>query len=122
MSRLKTPLSTQITDLLAKEHYVTVPQLVTLLTNTGNTYNKTSVYRALEKLVEQNKICKLNFGDNDIVYELRDSHHDHLVCTTCGSITAMPCEESNGKMINGFKVDHHHLTYFGMCQQCQQKN
>lgn len=119
MSRAKTPLSTQILDLLTREHFLTVPQLVSLLAQTGNSYNKTSVYRSLEKLVTQNKICKLNFGTNDIVYELRDSHHDHLVCTICGSIAAVPCSDHVVKKIDTFVVDHHHLTYFGACEKCQ---
>ena len=122
MSRLKTPLSAAILEQLSREHYLTVPQLVMLLEQAGAPYNKTSVYRALEKLVKQEKICKLNFATNEIVYELREGHHDHLVCMSCGTVAAAPCESAEPKKIGQFLVNHHHLTYFGICEKCQAKN
>jgi Fur family peroxide stress response transcriptional regulator len=100
---------------------LTAPQLLEHLKNKQLQYNKTSVYRALDKLLAQDIICKQNFGDNDIQYELRTSHHDHLVCVVCGNINSVECTLQPPNAIGDFKVDHHHVTYFGTCQECQQK-
>lgn len=121
MARQSELLSNLIIELLQREHLLTAPQLLEHLKNRELRYNKTSLYRALDKLLLQNIICKQNFGDNDIQYEVRSSHHDHLVCTNCGKINSVDCTLSPPKEINNFLVDHHHVTYFGLCQDCQQK-
>lgn len=119
MSRQEKPLSEHLVELLAREHLLTAPKIVELLKAAGMRYNKTSVYRTLDKLVEQELVCKLNFGDNEISYELQAGHHDHLVCTSCGTITACQCEVLPKKEIDGFRIDHHHATYFGTCAHCR---
>lgn len=119
MARQSELLSNLIVELLQREHLLTAPQLLEHLKNKQLEYNKTSLYRALDKLLAQDIICKQNFGNNDIQYELRSSHHDHLVCASCGKISAVECTVNLPKEINGFLVDHHHVTYFGVCKECQ---
>jgi len=114
---MENTVSAQIITLLHTHHLLTAPQLVTKLHEQGRTVNKTSVYRALEKLENQGVICKQNLHDNDLVYELRQNHHDHLVCTTCGKITPTECHVEVNTQEN-FAVNHHHLTVFGTCQEC----
>lgn len=121
MARQSELLSNLIVEMLQREHLLTAPQLLEQLKSKALQYNKTSLYRALDKLLAQDVICKQNFGDNGIQYELRSSHHDHLACTLCGNINSVECTIAPPKEINGFQVDHHHVTYFGTCQQCQQK-
>lgn len=120
MARIDTPLKEQVLALLAEHHLLTGPELIDTLNISGNTYNKTSVYRVLEKLLTEEKICKLNFGGNEISYELRDSHHDHVVCTSCGKVVAVECQNIS-MPDNDFLIDHHHLTFFGHCPKCQTK-
>ncbi|MEP7166842.1 MAG: transcriptional repressor [Candidatus Woesebacteria bacterium] len=81
--------------------------------------NKTTIYRALEKLVESGKICKQVFRDDQLMYELRDSHHDHLVCETCGKVEAISCVTNTPHKIKDFAVNHHHTTLFGTCSNCR---
>lgn len=121
MARQSELLSNVIVEMLQREHLLTAPQLLEHLKNKQLKYNKTSLYRSLDKLLAQDIICKQNFGDNDIQYELRSSHHDHWVCSRCGIISSVECTVAPPKEINGFKVDHHHVTYFGTCLECQQK-
>ena len=122
MARQSEPLTELILELLREKHLMTAPQIVESFADQGTHYNKTSVYRALEKLLAQNEICKLNLGKNDIQFELRSHHHDHLVCTSCGNITSVERNSDTDKQIGNFKVDHHHATYFGECEHCQLKN
>jgi len=107
-----------IQDLLAEHHLLTAPQLVEFLDQKGQKVNKTSVYRALDKLLAANLVCKLNLLGNELHYELQTEHHDHLVCLNCGKVIATECQLQFQAPAN-FKVDHHHLTVFGWCEECQ---
>lgn len=91
------------------------------LSSSGNGYNKTSVYRALEKLELDNLICKENFNKSEALYELRKSHHDHAVCTNCDIILTIECDHHKEKKISGFQADHHHTTVYGVCDHCSKQ-
>lgn len=111
-------LRQQILNVLAEHHLLTALQLLTELEKLGKSFNKTSVYRALDKLLADDQICRLSFGTNEIVYELRPHHHDHLVCTVCGKVRAVECSMELGHY-EDFLPDHHHVTVFGLCGDCQ---
>ena len=111
-------LDEQIVQLLGEHHLLTAPDLQVKLETFGKRYNKTSVYRALERLLEKDQVCRLSFSSNEILYELRDSHHDHLVCERCGRVQTTHCMVSIPDT-DTFKATHHHLTVFGICDQCE---
>lgn len=112
-------LAQEITKLLQKHHLLSSRQMLEHLGQAGKKYNKTSVYRALETLENDGAICGHDFSGNEMLYELRDHHHDHLVCTHCGTVASAPCAFSTPDKVRGFLVDHHHVTLFGVCQDCQ---
>lgn len=115
----RTPvLPKKITSLLSKSHLLSVSQMLEKFEMTGDSFNKTSVYRALEKLMSQGKVCKQSFGESEAVYELRQDHHDHAVCTTCQKVTPIDCHDHDFK-VPGFEVDHHHTTVYGVCDSCK---
>ena len=122
MTRTKIPLADRIISLLAQNHLLTAPQLLENLLTQGTRYNKTSLYRALDRLLTENQICKLNLIGNEIWYELRASHHDHLVCISCRQVEAVGCTSSEFTQTKGYLIQHHHLILFGICPKCQQKN
>jgi len=110
-----------ILEILADKHVLSGPQIVDELAEVGLPVNKTSVYRALERLLEKGSICRLSLGEQHVVYELRDHHHDHLVCNVCHAVAAVDCQSDAPKEIAGYAIDHHHATYFGICPSCQGK-
>lgn len=112
-------LSAKIIKLLEKHHLVTVQQILQQLEKDGNPYNKTSVYRSLEKLLSSEQLCRHDFTGVEASYELHDSHHDHVVCTNCGVIKTVKCKINKPLRIPGFSLDHHHLTFFGTCKDCR---
>lgn len=114
-------LSAQVLKLLKKNHLMTAPQILTALSKAGKKYNKTSLYRALDKMLSEEKICKLNLGKNQIQYELRGNHHDHLVCTECEKVEITHCNIDHLNHTNNYQIQHHHLTLFGICPNCQRK-
>lgn len=112
-------LAQEIIGLLTEHHLLSSRSLLQKLLQVGKKYNKTSVYRALETLAEQGTICSHDFTGKETLYELRDHHHDHVVCSLCGTVAEAPCSVSSPQRMRGFKIDHHHVTYFGTCPECQ---
>lgn len=112
-------ISRKIAQILQAQHTLVAPQIVAQLKEMGVVCNKTSVYRALERMSQRSEVCRHMFGGQTASYELRDHHHDHLVCNQCGQVVAVPCINEYPEQMAGFQVEHHHLTLFGVCANCQ---
>lgn len=113
-------LGTTLISIFERHHLLSVTQLLDLVAvEGGKSYNKTSMYRALEKLEEQGIICQHVFATGESKYELRRQHHDHLVCTRCGAVASAKLDLEIPARVEGFATDHHHLTIFGLCPVCQ---
>ncbi|MCB9813286.1 MAG: transcriptional repressor [Pseudomonadales bacterium] len=108
----------EIIELLSSSHILSAFQILEMLKIKGNKYNKTSVYRALEKLLVEGKICKQNFGNDEFKYELRKQHHDHAICDKCKKVISVKCHDRWPKKVSGFTIDHHHSTLYGLCKDC----
>jgi Fur family ferric uptake transcriptional regulator len=88
--------------------------------------NKTTVYRELNFLAEQNIARSVDFGDSTKRYEIAsDHHHHHLICTKCGKVEDVELErdvEEEGVRLGKekeFTVTSHSLEFFGKCKACQ---
>lgn len=113
-------LTQQIRTILSTQHLATAPEILHSLEQQGHSYNKSSVYRALERLLESAEICRTSLGSQETYYELRHENHAHLICNSCSRVMAtdaltVPAE------IDGFHTDHSHVTIFGICSECQSK-
>jgi Fur family transcriptional regulator, ferric uptake regulator len=86
-----------------------------------------TVYRTLSLLEESDMVTSLSFGAQGKKYELgAKDHHDHVICTTCGSITEFVDEaiEERQKKITeslGFIMQEHSMQIYGICKNCQEK-
>ncbi|MEA1891105.1 MAG: Fur family transcriptional regulator [Campylobacterota bacterium] len=84
-----------------------------------------TVYRTLSLLEDSNIVTSLSFGAQGKKYELgAKNHHDHLICTECGSITEFVDEqiETRQHLIAdelGFKMKDHSMQIYGVCKNCQ---
>jgi len=84
-----------------------------------------TVYRTLALLEESNMVTSLSFGAQGKKYELgAKEHHDHLICTECGTITEFVDEEIEARqhLITkelGFKMRDHSMQIYGICKNCQ---
>ncbi len=85
-----------------------------------------TVYRTMKLLSECGLAHARNFGDGQTRYETaagRD-HHDHLVCTRCGTIIEFENERIEALQDavarrHGFKVTSHKMELYGLCPDCQ---
>jgi Fur family ferric uptake transcriptional regulator len=85
-----------------------------------------TVYRTLKLLAECGIASERRFGDGLSRYELADdasTHHDHLICISCGRITEF--EEPRIELlqdevakVHGFRVTSHKHELYGICAAC----
>ena len=70
-------------------------------------------------------ITSITFGTDGKKYESNSkSHHDHLICTTCGKIVEFmddDIEKRQDKIAkkNNFKISSHSMQLYGICENCQ---
>ena len=88
-------------------------------------FNKTTVYREVDFLLQQGIINEINFGEGHKRYESAFlKHHHHLVCKKCLSVSDVEVNcgiEEEMKKISertGFQVLEHSLEFFGICLKC----
>jgi Fe2+ or Zn2+ uptake regulation protein len=83
-----------------------------------------TVYRTLEFLVENDLACSAHMGSGHLVYEIAKSDHHHLICRKCGrevQIDHTDLEQvySELETQSGFRFIDSHMTFFGLCPECQ---
>ena len=85
-----------------------------------------TVYRALSFLEEVDLITSINFGTDGKKYESNSkSHHDHLICTSCGKIIEFMDDEIEKRQDkiakkNKFRIVSHSMQLYGTCESCQE--
>lgn len=84
-----------------------------------------TVYRALSFLEDVHLVTSISFGTDGKKYETNTkSHHDHLICISCGKIIEFVDEDIEKRQDkiakeNGFKITNHVMQLFGNCSSCQ---
>ncbi|MFH0709416.1 MAG: Fur family transcriptional regulator [Pseudomonadota bacterium] len=87
-----------------------------------------TVYRTLSLLEDSEMVTSLSFGAQGKKYELgAKDHHDHIICTKCGSINEFVDEEIELRQKKiaeelGFIMQEHSMQIYGICKTCQTKN
>ncbi len=109
---------------LASHKHVSAEQLYQEVQKEAPSVGYTTVYRTLKLLVEAGLAQERRFDDGLTRYEREHSHHDHLVCLSCGKIVEFESEliESKQEQIAreyGFKVLRHRHELYGHCSNCQ---
>jgi Fur family ferric uptake transcriptional regulator len=89
--------------------------------------NRSTVYRSLERLVNQGKISVSDIGAGALVYELVDiGRHHHLVCHECHYIIEISDDDVAPLLTmieqdSQFQILTNHLILYGVCPGCQSK-
>jgi Fur family ferric uptake transcriptional regulator len=85
-----------------------------------------TVYRTMKLLAESGLAHARNFGDGQTRYEpaVGREHHDHLICTRCGTIIEFENDQIERMQEavarrHGFKVTSHKMELYGLCKSCQ---
>lgn len=85
-----------------------------------------TVYRTMKLLSESGLAHARNFGDGQTRYEaaVGRHHHDHLICTNCGTIVEFENDRIEAMQDavarrHGFRVVSHKMELYGLCKNCQ---
>jgi Fur family ferric uptake transcriptional regulator len=105
---------------------VTVEDLYQIVQKKEPGIGQVTVFRTLKILADAGIANPVRFGDKTIRYELAhgSEHHDHLVCTSCGSVIEVfdeNLEAIQDKLCkkHRFKPLKHRLEIFGTCKKCR---
>ena len=84
-----------------------------------------TVYRTLSFLTHQGLVLAAHMGSGQLVYEIAERAHHHLICRSCGSAREIGHAQLEGlyrefQETTGFQIDSMHVTFFGLCPGCQQ--
>jgi Fur family transcriptional regulator, ferric uptake regulator len=90
--------------------------------------SRATIYRTLELLVKSGMVRRVHLGEEHYHYEFvsGNSHHDHLICTTCGSVIEFndPALEARQREVcerKKFTPTFHNLQILGICAECRRK-
>ncbi len=109
----------------AARRHVTVEELLERVRQQDPRVGAATVYRTMKLLVESGLASARQFGEGQARYEMAgDRHHDHLICTRCGTIVEFENDriEAMQEVVarrHGFSVTHHKMELYGLCRNCQ---
>jgi len=112
--------------------YVTAAQVVAHFQHGNALISRTTVYRQLERLVQEGKARKHTFdGILGTCYQYvqllpQEQEAYHLKCEECGVIYDLKCHEvhlvsQHIFQSHAFRVDDSKTVFYGTCQNCLQK-
>lgn len=121
-----TPHKLTILEALNEHKHLDAARIQSLLQQNSIIISTATIYRILSEFEHKNIITKLNFNNDQATYEINDhsTHHDHLICSSCGHVIEFNSQEIEDLQIaiatqNNFKVTHHSLNIYGICHECQ---
>lgn len=110
-----------------REWHPTAKELYRHLKNRMSGLAFSSVYRALENLIKDEKIRRFTInGEKEQRFEIYDKPHPHFKCINCGKIYNIELEINfTFKEFIEAYTDHIvidiNITYFGICRDCLSK-
>jgi len=112
--------------------HITVNDICKYFASTDTKVGTTTIYRHLEKLVEEGKVKKYVLDNTtaacfeyiDTQKECNENGCTHLKCLKCGRLIHMHCEdlkatEEHILKNHYFKLDMTRTVLYGLCQSCQ---
>jgi Fur family ferric uptake transcriptional regulator len=104
--------------------FASAQEVYQLLRRNSQSIGLTTVYRALQSLLDNKIVDTLRRDDGEAVYRMcGENHHHHLVCKSCGTtieIQANAIEKWAQQMASdhGFREVGHTAEIFGLCKKC----
>jgi len=122
-----TPQRLRIAETAFDTHaHFTAEQLYDLVKKREPLVGRVTVYRTLEHLVESGMVEELSIAKGVATYEhtAGHTHHDHLICTSCGKVTELSSQrletvKEEEAAALGWQPQHHSLKVYGLCPDCR---
>lgn len=110
---------------LKTEKHLTADELYRLVKKRNANIGVATVYRSLKLICESGLGRELRLGSDSVIYEhnYNHEHHDHMICTDCGSFIEVvdpEIEKLQERLAKkeGFTLEGHKLLMYGICRAC----
>jgi Fe2+ or Zn2+ uptake regulation protein len=119
--RLTAPRRAVLAALAASPEPMTIEDLADQTPKVG----RATVFRTVKLLQDLDLVCRVPLEDGSARYLLSNSsHHHHLICRTCGSVTEFSSPEIDEAIereagLAGFRLDAHAVELYGLCSDCR---
>lgn len=110
----------------ARDRHITADELVEELRGDG--VGRSTVYRALERLVDKGEVRKYRLDDGGSCYQYTGGddacrEHHHLMCLRCGRLFHTECgflDELSAHIMKDhkFRLDTSRTVLYGVCEKC----
>ena len=115
-------------EIFATHYHFEADELLGKMKEKAVKISRATIYRTLELLVKSGMVRRVHLGEDHYHYEhvRGDSHHDHLICTTCGNVIEFhdPVLEARQLEIcekRRFTPTFHNLQILGICDACRRR-
>ncbi len=110
---------------LQLDHHVSQEDIVQQLKKNGYQFSDAFVVSSMEHLCRFGFASKVSFDGGEPLYEHRHLgiHHDHMICTKCGTILefkdeALEKQQQKVAKEYGFHMLQHRMEIYGLCSTC----
>ncbi len=90
------------------------------LKNRGERIGKTTVYRILNNLVQEDKLRRINTFNNVSHYDYVLDDHIHFVCEKCNKIVDLENTNDLKDALKEMDISHNNLLIYGICSECKE--
>lgn len=116
-------------EIFSTHYHFDADELLFKLKQKSAKISRATIYRTLELLVKSGMVRRVHLGEDHYHYERvtrDDVHHDHLVCTTCGTVIEFHDERLEARQneicaSNRFTPTFHNLQILGLCASCRRR-
>ena len=105
----------------------TAAELCALVRNRIPQISLGTIYRNLEILSRRGDIAKTDVPGQEMRFDANAVNHYHVRCTQCGRVDDLDLQlmdglEERAEASCGYKLQGHHLDFFGVCSDCMRQN
>lgn len=110
--------------LLTSKTHPTADEIYKALEGKFPNMSVATVYNNLRVLRKVGLVRELTFGDDSSRFDSNITDHYHISCNECGKIVdfhypTLDEVESLAEQVTGFKITHHRMELYGICDVCQ---
>ncbi len=111
-----------IAAVLAQSGHFSVDDILRTAHNVG----RATVFRTMRLLTDLDILCRVLLEDGSLRYRvsLRNGHHHHLVCVSCGNVRDLE-DCAVGDLVRDlaaatdYDIQGHWLEFYGRCASCR---
>ncbi len=116
-----------LTKLLERRerHDWSIEELHGGLARDGVEVDFSTVFRAVDAMVGDGELRRVELGTAEARFERAGAHHEHVRCGKCGTVAAVESCAVAGAIADveratGFALTGHDLVFHGLCPRCRE--